>query len=55
MNARGRVNTAIVTVLKGEVTTKQVEDVFTRIQSGPWRWTTRRVADNKFTVRFPNA
>jgi hypothetical protein len=55
MNARERVNTAIVTVLKGEVTTKQVEDVFTRIQSGPWRWTARRVDDNKFIVRFPNA
>jgi hypothetical protein len=25
------------------------------IFSGAWRWTTRRVTDNKFTVRFPRA
>jgi hypothetical protein len=53
-HAKERVNTAIVTVLKGSITAKQLEEEFTRILSGVWRWTARRVADNKFTVRFPN-
>jgi hypothetical protein len=44
-----------VTVLKGVVTAMQVEEEFTRILPNTWRWTTRRVADNMFTVRFPNA
>jgi hypothetical protein len=47
--------TAVVTVLKGVVTAMQVEEEFTRILPNTWRWTTRRVADNMFTVRFPNA
>jgi hypothetical protein len=54
-NAKERVDTTIVSVLKGNVTTKQIEDEFTRILAGPWRWTARCVADNKFTVWFPNA
>jgi hypothetical protein len=54
-NARERVNTTIVTLLKGDVSAKQVEEEFTRIMSKQYRWTARKVADNKFTVRFPNA
>jgi hypothetical protein len=50
---RERANIAIVTVLKGDVPTKQLEGEFTRILSRTWRWTTRKVANNKFTVRFP--
>jgi hypothetical protein len=50
-NARERMNTTIVTVLKGNVSAKQVEEEFTRIMSKQWRWTVRKVADNK----FPNA
>lgn len=46
-------NTAIITVVSGQVTAKQIEDEFTRILSGVWRWTARRVDDNKFLVRFP--
>jgi hypothetical protein len=41
VNARERANTAIITVLKGSVTAKQVEDEFTRILSKKWRWTTQ--------------
>jgi hypothetical protein len=51
-NAREWINTTIVIVLKGEVTAKQIEYEFTRLMSGVWRWTTCRVTDNKFTVRF---
>jgi hypothetical protein len=45
--------TTIVIVLKGEVTAKQIEEEFTRILSRVWRWTTRKVVDNKFIARFP--
>jgi hypothetical protein len=31
-----------------------LEEEFTRILSDSWRWTTRRVLDNKYTVRFPD-
>jgi hypothetical protein len=54
-NARERVNTVIITVIKGTVTSKQLEDEFTRIMPKLWRWTARKVAENRFTVRFPNA
>jgi hypothetical protein len=54
-NARERVNTAVVTVVKGSITAKQLEDEFGRILPERWRWTARKVADNMFTVRFPNA
>jgi hypothetical protein len=54
-NARERVSTAIIIVLKGEITSKQLEDEFTRIMPKQWRWTARKVADNMFTARFPNA
>jgi hypothetical protein len=53
-NARERVNTTIVKVVKGVVTSKQIEDEFTRIFPSGWRWTTRKMSDNTFTVRFPN-
>jgi hypothetical protein len=53
-NAKERANTAIVTILKGTVTAKQLEEEFTRILSGSWRWTARRVAGNKYIVRLPD-
>jgi hypothetical protein len=54
VNVRERDNTTIVTMLKGSLTTKQIDDEFTRILSGVWRWIARKVADKKFIVRFPN-
>jgi hypothetical protein len=54
-NARERVNMAIITMLKGYVTAKQIENEFQRILPFAWRWTTRKIADNIFTIRFPNA
>jgi hypothetical protein len=54
-NVHERINTAVVTVLKGSVTSKQIENEFTRILPERWRWTVRKVADNMYTVRFPEA
>jgi hypothetical protein len=53
VQSKERSNTVIVTMLKGVVTSKKIEEEFTRILSGTWRWTARRIVDNKFTIRFP--
>jgi hypothetical protein len=42
-------------VLKVSVTARQIEEEFTWIVPSVWRWTTQRVADNMFIVRFPDA
>jgi hypothetical protein len=52
VNIKEKASTTIVTIVKGSPTAKQVEDEFTRILSGTWRWTARKIAENKFTVRF---
>jgi hypothetical protein len=54
-NARERINTAMVTVVKGIISAKHLEDEFSRIYSDGWRWMMRKVADNIYIVRFPNA
>jgi hypothetical protein len=54
-NARERINTAMVTVVKGIISAKYLEDEFSRIYSDGWRWMMRKVADNIYIVRFPNA
>jgi hypothetical protein len=48
-HARERATTAVVIVLKGVVTPRQIEEEFTRIFPKNWRWTARQVADNMFT------
>jgi hypothetical protein len=53
-HSKERVNMSIITVIKGSVTAKQLEEEFTRIMSGIWRWTAQKVANNKFIVRFPD-
>jgi hypothetical protein len=55
VNACERINTVVVTVLKGDVTAKLIEDEFARIVPRVWRWTARKLADNKYFVRLPNA
>jgi hypothetical protein len=52
VNARERVNTTIMKVLKGNVTAKMVEEEFTRILPRQWRWTARKITKNQFIVRF---
>jgi hypothetical protein len=44
-----------VTVLKDVVTSKQIEDELSRTLPKLWRWTTGKVANNMFTMRFPVA
>jgi hypothetical protein len=55
VNVRERINTVVVTVLKGNITARLIEEEFTRLLPKSWRWTTRKVVDNMFTMRFPNA
>ncbi|RLM73960.1 hypothetical protein C2845_PM15G05560 [Panicum miliaceum] len=50
-------NCALITITRGSVTGKQLENEF-RAQAGPnstWRWFAKKVADNKFQLRFPTA
>jgi hypothetical protein len=54
-NARERINTTVATVVKGVIYAKQLEVEFSRILFDGWRWTTRKVGDNMYIVRFPNA
>lgn len=51
-----KASTAIITILAGYATSKQIEDEFKNsINVKSWRWSARKVADNKFTLRFPDA
>lgn len=49
-------STALITILSGEMTAKQVEHEF-RMKAGPqstWRWYAKKVGDKSFQLRFPN-
>lgn len=49
-------STIIVTVIKGEASGKQIEAEFKNtVSSKVWRWTTRKLAENKYAIRFPDA
>lgn len=51
-----KASTAIITVLDGVTDAKQIENEFKNtLSSKTWRWSARKVADNKFTIRFPDA
>jgi hypothetical protein len=45
VNVRERANTAIASVVKGSISTKQLEDEFTRILFGAWRWIARKYSE----------
>jgi len=50
-------NCALITILKGPVTARQLEEEF-RAQAGPqstWRWFAKNVAENVYQIRFPTA
>jgi hypothetical protein len=50
-------NYALITVLNGEVTARQIEHEF-RTQAGPtssWRWYAKKLTDTIFQLRFPTA
>lgn len=55
VHVRERMNTAIITVVSGTVSAKQIEDEFTGILSGVRRWTAWKIDEHKFLVRFPTA
>jgi hypothetical protein len=50
VHAKERSTMVVVTIVKGVVTARQVEEEFTRIHPKTWRWTACRVADNMFTI-----
>jgi hypothetical protein len=48
-------NTAVITIKEGVVNARQIEGEF-KAQAGPtstWRWFAKKIADNKFQVKFP--
>ena len=54
--SRDRSSTAIITVVRGELTAKQIELEFCNIISHEyWKWSAKALAKNKFAMRFPNA
>ena len=51
---REKASTAIITVINGTLTAKQIEVEFGRIVgSDIWKWNARLVVKGKFTMRFP--
>jgi len=51
-----KASTAIVSVINGVMTAKQIEGEFNRIVGADvWKWKVNQIAENKFTMRFPNA
>lgn len=49
-------STTVITVLEGKVTTKQIEEEFKHTYLNKvWRWLARKLDDNKFVMRFPDA
>lgn len=53
---RHRASLAIITVIRGVLTAKELEMEFRSILNpDTWRWNARQVADNKYVMRFPNA
>jgi len=54
--SRDRSSTAIITVVRGELTAKQIELEFHNIICHEyWKWSAKALAKNKFAMRFPNA
>ena len=50
-------NCALITVTKGMLTARQLEVEF-KTQAGPsstWRWYAKKIAENKFQMKFPTA
>ncbi|CAN6381079.1 unnamed protein product [Urochloa humidicola] len=56
-NQRDMSNWALITVIEGTASSRQIENEF-KAQAGPnsnWRWYAKKVADNKFQLKFPTA
>lgn len=51
-----KASTAIISVISGSVTSKQIEEEFRHTDvSRVWRWSARKLAENKYSLRFPDA
>ncbi|CAL4943271.1 unnamed protein product [Urochloa decumbens] len=49
-------STAIISVIEGNATAKHIEVEFQNtVDNIQWRWVARKIADNKFSMRFPDA
>jgi len=56
-NNREMANCALIRIMTGSVTARQLENEF-KAQSGPqstWRWFAKKVSDSTFQMRFPTA
>ena len=52
-NAKER-TTALINVVRGELSVKMIENEFKRLVSSThWKWVAKRLADNKYTMKFP--
>lgn len=51
-----KASTTIITVLEGEASAKHIEEEFKHtVSSKTWRWSARKIAENKYSMRFPDA
>lgn len=49
-------STAIISVVNGELSARQIEAAFKNIISADyWKWSAKAITKNKFAMRFPNA
>jgi hypothetical protein len=55
-SAKEKASTTVINVVSGTATAKQIEREFMDlVGSDVWMLTARQVAENTFTMRFPNA
>jgi hypothetical protein len=51
-----KASTTLIIVIEGEANAKQIEnELKNTIEKGVWKWAARKIADNKFTMRFLDA
>lgn len=56
INLKERSSTAMIKVISGSVTARQLEQEFANILgANVWRWTARKIDDSSYSMRFPNA
>lgn len=55
-SSKDKASTAIITVVKGELSAKMIENEFQRlVSSAQWKWSAKKIEDNKDSMRFPTA
>jgi hypothetical protein len=55
--SREKASTTIITVIASELSARQIEQEFHNIPSSQhtWKWIAKKLAENKFLMRFPKA